>query len=174
MLASTPTNLFKNMACPAKARGVMLHDLCAYSLMERGSGNGESQRSEDEKFCSLSCWRKHFQAFFSRPPHSPLTSFGNIFLCFMINELHLKAKHVNCTAYSKTLSLHVKAITINFLDITAPPSSYMLYQCIPQPLLVFSAFYPIKIVPLISPNTFFVMDNKETLNILRKHNLTYV
>jgi hypothetical protein len=50
----------------------------------------------------------------------------------------------------------------------------MLYQCISQSLLVFTAFYPINIVPRISPNTFFVMANNETLNIRRKQILTYV
>jgi hypothetical protein len=64
MFASTLANFCKNMTCPAKARGVMLHDLYEYSVMERGSGNGESLWSEDEKFCALSCWRKHFQASF--------------------------------------------------------------------------------------------------------------
>jgi hypothetical protein len=64
MSASTPTNFCKNMDCPAKARGVVLNDLCAHSVMERGSGNGESLWLEGEKSCSLSCWQKYCQASF--------------------------------------------------------------------------------------------------------------
>jgi hypothetical protein len=33
MFASTLTNFCKNMACPEKARGVVLHDLCECSVM---------------------------------------------------------------------------------------------------------------------------------------------
>jgi hypothetical protein len=57
--ASSPTNVCRNRACPAKDRGIMIHDLYAYSVMEIGDGSGKALWSEDEKFCCVSCWREY-------------------------------------------------------------------------------------------------------------------